>query len=52
MANDRDQTWRIVYRADADAIVNLEVFSKKTRATPRLVIENATRRLAAYDKIA
>ena len=49
---DRDQTWRIIYRADADAIVIVEVFSKKTRATPRLVIENATRRLAAYDELA
>jgi len=29
-----------------------EVFSKKTRATPRLVIKNAMRRLAAYDEIA
>ena len=38
-------------RADADAIVIAEVFSKKTRATPRLVIENAMRRLAAYDEI-
>lgn len=49
---DRDQTRRIVYRADADAIVIVEVFSKKTRPTPRLVIENATRRLTAYDELA
>ncbi len=49
---DRNQTSRIVYRADADAIVIAEVFSKKTRATPQVVIENAMRRLAAYDKIA
>ena len=49
---DRHQTRRIVYRADADAIVIAEVFSKKTRATPRVVIENAMRRLAAYDEIA
>lgn len=48
---DRDQTWRIVCRADADAIVIAEVFSKKTRTTPRLVIENATRRLVTYDEI-
>ena len=38
-------------RADADAIVIAEVFSQKTRATPRIVIENAMRRLAAYDEI-
>jgi phage-related protein len=28
--NDRDQTWRIVHGVEADAIVVLEVFSKKT----------------------
>ena len=49
---ERDQTWRMVYRADADAIVIAEVFSKKTRATPRVVIANAIRRLAEYDAIA
>ena len=28
--NDRNETWRIVYRIDYDAIVVLEVFPKKT----------------------
>jgi len=28
---DRDQTWRIIYRIDEDAIVIADVFSKKTR---------------------
>ena len=46
---DRDATWRIVYRADEDAVVILEVFSKQTRATPRAVIESCRRRLAEYD---
>jgi len=26
---DADQTWRIIYRVDADAVVIAEVFSKK-----------------------
>jgi len=47
---DRDASWRIVYRADEDAIVVLEVFSKKTRTTPKAVIEACRRRLAAYDE--
>jgi phage-related protein len=31
--------WRIVYRADPDAVVILAVFSKKTRTTPTAVID-------------
>jgi phage-related protein len=33
---------------DADAIVILEVFSKKTQATPKKVIEACQRRLGMY----
>jgi phage-related protein len=36
--NDEAATWRILYRVDADAIVIVEVFSKKTATTPRSVI--------------
>jgi phage-related protein len=42
-------TWRLVYRADPDAVVILEVFSKKTRTTPRDVIDRCRRRLRDYD---
>jgi phage-related protein len=45
------QAWRIVYAIAADAIVILEVFSKKTRATPHSVIVNCKRRLAAYREL-
>ncbi len=45
---DRDQTWRIVYHVAPDAVVILEVFSKKTRATPVQIVEVCERRLAAY----
>jgi phage-related protein len=41
-----------VYRIDADAIVLVEVFSKKTRQTPQVVIDNCRRRLRAYDEAA
>ncbi len=46
---DVDTTWRIIYRVDPDAIVIADVFSKKTRATPKAVIERAKKRLREYD---
>ena len=46
---DRDQNWRIVCRVDRDAIVIVEVFPKRTRATPPKVIETCQRRLRSYD---
>ena len=48
---DADATWRIVYRLDSDAIVVLEVFSKKTTQTPKMVIETCQRRLRLYDSL-
>jgi phage-related protein len=47
--NDADSTWRIVYRLDEDAIVILEVFSKKTQQTPKAVVDACKRRLKEYD---
>lgn len=47
--NDEGGTWRIVYRIDPDAVVILEVFSKKTAQTPKPVIDNCKRRLKDYD---
>ncbi len=46
---DEDVTWRIIYRTDVDAIVIVAVFAKKTRATPRNVIDTSKRRLKEYD---
>jgi phage-related protein len=48
---DKDHTWRIVYRIDADAIVMLEVFAKSSKETPREVIDSCKRRLKAYDSV-
>ncbi len=48
---DEAATWRIVYRIDTDAIVVAEVFAKKTRATPKSVIDACRRRLRAYDEV-
>jgi len=41
-------TWRTMYLIDADAIVVLEVFAKKTNRTPRAVIEVCKKRLRGY----
>jgi phage-related protein len=47
---DLGADWRIVYRLDPDAVVILEVFSKKTRATPKSVIDACIRRVKEYDR--
>lgn len=47
--NDQDVTWRIVYRADDDAVVIVEVFAKKTQATPKATIATCKKRLKEYD---
>ena len=46
---DRENSWRIVYRIDDDAIIILEVFAKKTRRTPKKVIDACKERLRRYD---
>jgi len=48
--NDRGQTWRIIYRADSDAVVILDVFAKKTQKTPVHVLQSCQRRLREYDR--
>ena len=45
--NDERATWRIVYRIDSDGIIILEVFSKKSRATPKAILD--VWRLKDYD---
>jgi len=45
---DADKTWRIVYAIEPDAIVILDVFSKKTRVTPTPVLKSARERLKQY----
>ena len=47
--NDSAGNWRLMYRIDTDAIVIAEVFSKKTRTTPKAVIDACQRRLKEYD---
>ena len=49
---DKNRTWRIIYRTDFDAVIIAEVFAKTTQTTPKSVIEISKRRLAEYDRIA
>ncbi len=47
--NDEAATWRLIYRIDDDAIVILEVFSKKTQQTSKKVIDVCKKRIKEYD---
>jgi phage-related protein len=49
--NDGDTAWRIICRIDEDAIVIVAVFSKKSRATPKTVIDVCRTRLKRYDEV-
>ena len=45
---DRSVTWRIMYHVAADAIVILDVFAKKTPATPKAISAECRKRLADF----
>ena len=47
--NDRNLTWRIIYRIDPDAIIILHVFDKKTNRTPQHVIDLCKNRQKDYN---
>lgn len=47
---DEDQTWRLFYRIDPDAVLILEVLSKKSRQTPKRVIDTCRQRQKLYDE--
>lgn len=47
--NDRNLTWRIIYRIYDDAILILEVFEKKTIKTPKSIIDVCKQRIKRYD---
>lgn len=48
---DQEHSWRIVYYLGEDAIVILDVFSKKSQKTPTRVIEACRARLARYREL-
>ena len=47
---DENEIWRIIYRIDSEAIVILEVFRKKSKQTPKYVIDNCKARITIYDQ--
>lgn len=47
---DAEHNWRIMYRTDADAVLIVEVYAKRTRTIPKAVIDRCQRRLRAYDE--
>ena len=46
--DDGDGTWRILYHVDRDAIVILDIFPKRSRTTPKHIINVAQKRLRMY----
>jgi len=48
---DEEQYWRIVYRMDTDAILILDVYSKKTRKMPDEVFVRCRQRLIQFDRV-
>lgn len=48
---DAEHNWRIMYRVDFDAVLVLEVYSKKTRKIPDEVIQRCKQRLKHYDAV-
>lgn len=46
--HDSNCTWRVMYRTEADAIVVLEVFKKKSEQTPKAILEICRARLRKY----
>lgn len=47
--NDNDSTWRIVYRIYVDAILIVDVFSKKTSRTPKSIIIICQERIKRFE---
>ena len=47
---DEDVTWRIICRLDSDAVIIGEVFFKRTRKTPKRIIEVCKQRFKRYDE--
>ncbi len=49
---DGHSNWRIMYHIAQDAIVILDVFRKRTAATPKHVIAQCQRRLMEFQRVA
>ena len=47
--NDKNKTWRIIHRLDNNAVVILEIFEKKSKSTPKEIMETCKKRIIFYD---
>lgn len=48
---DKNATWRLIYHVYTDAVAILDLFLKKTKATPKRAIDVCKKRLAQYKGI-
>jgi len=48
---DGRKNWRLVFRADTDAVLILDVFLKKSQRTPMSVLEVCRERMRRYDAL-
>ena len=48
---DGAHNWRIMYRLDADAVLVVDVYAKKTRTIPDEVVDRCKKRLRDYDAL-
>jgi phage-related protein len=48
---DQDNNWRIIYHMSDDAVLILDVFSKKTGKIPKRIIEICRRRLRHFGRV-
>ena len=47
---DEEHNWRIIYRFDDDAVIVVDIFSKKTQRLPNEIIRKCRQRLRHYDE--
>jgi phage-related protein len=47
---DAHHTWRVIYRAEVDRVLVIEVFDKNQNKTPKSIIESCKRTLNSYDR--
>jgi phage-related protein len=46
---DETRSWRVIYRIDADLILIVMIYEKRTEQTPRRVIDSCRKRLRMFD---
>jgi phage-related protein len=47
---DVHHTWRVIYRAEVDRVLVVDVFDKNQNKTPQTIIETCRKTLSSYDR--